>query len=181
MNLLEDAKSLLLEAFDPEDIQPLPLDFSDFQTEARRKQKQRERETKANKDKKDDKDDQGVDTDKAGPAGDQAGGPQETKLPKRLILDAFSTTVGWRPTGCQFGQVKTFVQRFPKDFSLLAMGKIVLPCYEGLPYVTKDGKLPCPLLATMNAIKVIQKKNAFEGDGQATKDLMHVLIQGVQV
>ena len=71
--------------------------------------------------------------------------------------------------GTQTGQVKIFVERFPKDFSLQALGKVILPMKGGKPYVTKDGKLPCPFLSTFNAVKMLTR-NGFqeleEDDGE---------------
>ena len=66
------------------------------------------------------------------------------KLAKRLSLIAFSTTIGWRPTGLNLGQARLFIERFPTEFRLGAMAKIVLPCLNGRPYVCPDGQLPCP-------------------------------------
>ena len=121
-------------AFNPEDVQPRPIDLAPYNRGP------------------------------AGSADDVAAGPQDSKLPKLLLPDAFSTTVGWRPTGVQTGQVKIFLARFPKDFNLFSMGKFVLPCFGGLPYVTKEGRLPCPALCTMSAIKMVARSNDFEGD-----------------
>lgn len=104
----------------------------------------------------------------------------DTVLPKRLVLDAFSTQIGWRPGGINSGQVKAFVQRFPKEFRYMAMGRVCLPYHptENLPFVVppEDGelKLPCPILATMNAIKfLIQNPDKWWPD--SSKSCMHVV------
>ena len=52
-------------------------------------------------------------------------------LPRRLALKAFSNKVGWRPAGLNIGQVKFFVERFPQEFRLAAMGKIIMPHLGG--------------------------------------------------
>ena len=68
----------------------------------------------------------------------------DKQLAKRLLLQAFSTAIGWRPTGLNVGQARLFIERCPSDFRLGAMSKIVLPCHGGRPYVCPDGKLPGP-------------------------------------
>ena len=89
---------------------------------------------------------------------------EPTVLPTRLLLDAFSTTVGWRPGGLNSGQVCAFVDRFPREFRFMAMGRVTLPyCQwddQKLPYVVMESgemKLPCPILSTMNALKYLAK------------------------
>ena len=80
-------------------------------------------------------------------------------LPRRLLLSAFSTAVGHRPTGLQAAQAKLFVERFKSDFKEMSMQKTVLPCSaDGLPFVAPDGSLPCPSLSTFNALKYLQEK-----------------------
>ena len=77
------------------------------------------------------------------------------RLPRRLLLSAFSDKVGHRPTGLQKQQAKLFVERFPTEFKEMAMQKIVLPCSkeeQPLPFVTVDGLLPCPCLSTCVAL-----------------------------
>ena len=64
------------------------------------------------------------------------------------------------------------------------MGNVVLPCLGGQACVCPDGKLPCPLLSTCNALKMIQKKwdevkNG--GEPQALKEIERVFEKGVQV
>ena len=81
---------------------------------------------------------------------------QPRKLPKRLKLGAFSKVVGHRPMGLQIEQCKLYTKRFPTEFRLAAMGKVVLPCQGKLPYVTADGTLPSPILSTMNALKYLE-------------------------
>ena len=76
-----------------------------------------------------------------------AAGPK--RLPHRLLLSAFSKTVGHRPTGLQVAQAKMFVERFPSEFREMSMQKAVLPCsMDGSrPFVAPDGSLPCPALS----------------------------------
>ena len=107
---------------------------------------------------------------------------QNNWLPRRLALNAFSSKFGWRPAGLNVGQVKFFVERFPHEFRLASMGKIILPHLGGVPYVAPDGKLPCPLLSTCNALKVLQspgKLDCAPEDVQA--ELERVFQVGVQV
>ena len=85
-------------------------------------------------------------------------GKGEKQLAKRLSLNAFSTSIGWRPTGLNVGQARLFIERFPSEFRLGAMAKIVLPCQGGRPFVCPDGRLPCPFLSTCNALRLIEKK-----------------------
>ena len=104
-------------------------------------------------------------------------------LAKRLMLGAFSTSVGWRPTGLNLGQARLFIERFPSEFRLGAMSKVVMPCCKGKAFVCPDGKLPCPFLSTCSALKVIEKKKDIAGDcdPRAWKDIQRVLEKGVQV
>ena len=69
-----------------------------------------------------------------------AAGPK--RLPHRLLLSAFSKTVGHRPTGLQAAQAKMFVERFPSEFREMSMQKAVLPCsMDGLrPFGAPDGR-----------------------------------------
>ena len=95
-------------------------------------------------------------------------------MPKRLQLSAFSNA----------GQVKTFVERFPTEFRLASLGKIILPCCkEGMPFMTPDGKLPCPLLSTCNALKFLQGSPAtlLAGGPKVVQDIERVFDQGLQV
>ena len=107
----------------------------------------------------------------------------DTSLAKRLMLGAFSTSVGWRPTGLNLGQARLFIERFPSEFRLGAMSKVVMPCCKGKAFVCPDGKLPCPFLSTCSALKVIEKKKDIAGDcdPRAWKDIQRVLEKGVQV
>ena len=107
----------------------------------------------------------------------------DLSLAKRLMLDAFSTSVGWRPTGLNLGQARLFIERFPSEFRLGAMSKVVMPCCKGKAFVCPDGKLPCPFLSTCSALKVIEKKKDIAGDcdPRAWKDIQRVLEKGVQV
>ena len=110
-------------------------------------------------------------------------------LPKRFSIYAMSVNVGWRLTGVQSGQVKVFFQRFPIYFSLQALGKLVLPHKGGKPYLTQDGKLPCPFLSTFNAIKMLVKdgfedleKQCSDGtaDPIAVEDMKRLVERGTQ-
>ena len=76
-------------------------------------------------------------------------------LPRRLALAAFSSNVGWRPSGLNTGQVKYFVDRFPTEFRLAAWGRIILPHFNGEPFMTEEDKLPCPLLSSCYALEVL--------------------------
>ena len=164
--------------FDPEEVQPGRMDFTDFIPEEKKHHKGQKTKTdkeeghkkKIKKEKKDDVDD-GMQGSEGTVAADPGPSP---RLPKRVLISAFSTKVGWRPTGVQSGQVKIFMERFPDNFSLLSMGRIVLPCCNGMPFVTKDNKFPCPI--TMNAIKLIQQNGRFnETSKSACRDLRQVL------
>ena len=66
--------------------------------------------------------------DKADKAEKQSAQPK--KLPHRLLLSAFSKTVGHRPTGLQAAQAKMFVERFPSEFREMSMQKAALPCSQ---------------------------------------------------
>ena len=74
---------------------------------------------------------------------------QLKRLPHRLLLSAFSKTVGHRSTGLQTAQVRVFVQRFPSEFREMSMQKVVLPCsMDGsLPFVTTGGSCLAQLSA----------------------------------
>ena len=50
-----------------------------------------------------------------------------TSFAKRLNLGAVSNTVGWRPTGLNIGQARLFIERFPSEFRIGAMSKVVMP------------------------------------------------------
>ena len=108
-------------SFDPDLVQPKDVDFAGWAPE-KRSEKVQKRSGKGDK-----------------------------RLPMRLMLQAFSTAIGWRPTGLNVGQARLFIERFPSEFRLGAMSKIVLPCHGGRPYVCPDGKLSCPVLSTRNA------------------------------
>ena len=123
-----------------------------------------------------------------GPSGDESESREarkkgDTSLAKRLTLNAFSSTVGWRPTGLDIGQARLFIERFPSEFRLGAMSKVVMPCLKGKAYVCPDGKLPCPFLSTCTALKMLKKRNfAAEGsEPHAVKDTERVLEMGIQV
>lgn len=105
-------------AFNPTDVAPAKLSFEEWERYVKSKKK-----AKSEKEEK-----------------------KEKELPRRLPLDAFSSQVGWRPTGPNPGQIKSFVERFPTEFRTAAMGKVILPEKDGLPYVCPDGSLPCSFL-----------------------------------
>ena len=97
------------------------------------------------------------------------------KLPRRVKLSAFSTKVGHRPMGLQVAQCQLYVQRFPTEFRLIAMQKVVCGHHHGKPFVaTLDGEapgLPTPALSTMNALKWLELNQATalkEGNAQAS-------------
>ena len=96
-------------AFSPADVVPAKVNFEEWERSV--KSKKKARDDKSEKSEKKDK-----------------------ELPRRLPLDAFSTQIGWRPTGPNPGQIKSFLERFPNEFRTAAMGKVVLPEKDGLPY-----------------------------------------------
>ena len=106
------------------------------------------------------------------------------KLAKGLSLIAFSTMIRWRPTGLNVGQARLFIERFPSEFRLGAIPKVVLPCQGGRAFFCPDGRLPCPFLSTCNALRMLEKNKAdqsqgaqasLQGDPQAWKDIDRVL------
>ena len=109
----------------------------------------------------------------------------DTQLAKRLMLQAFSTMIGWRPTGLNVGQARLFIERFPSEFRIGAMSKIILPCHGWQPYVCPDGKLPCPCLSTCTALRMIEKRKVDiprgKFDPMASKEIVRVISKGVQV
>jgi hypothetical protein len=108
--------------------------------------------------------------------------PVKSHLPRRLALAAFSNKVGWRPAGLNVGQVKLFVERFPQEFRLASMGRIILPHLGGAPFVAPDGKLPCPMLSSCNALKVLQSPGKLDGAHSNVRlELERVFKDGLQV
>ena len=107
------------------------------------------------------------------------------RLPHRLLMSAFSTTVGHRPTGLQAAQAKMFVERFPSEFREMSMQKCVLPCsLDGsLPFVAPDGGLPCPALSTFNALRYLQghPEAMAKAEAKAQAQMEKVFMRGVQV
>ena len=153
-------------AFDPDGVLPKMFDFSSYVSEKKSEQIKAKRGAQG------------------GAGGIAAPAPGDMgKLPRRILLPAFSTSVGWRPAGLNVGQVKTFVERFPTEFRMASLGKIVLPHREGLPYVTVDGKIPCPLLSTCNALKALQtQRDKLQGcDKRVVQEMQRVFDQGLQV
>ena len=112
-----------------------------------------------------------------------AAGPK--RLPHRLLLSAFSKTVGHRPTGLQAAQAKMFVERFPSEFREMSMQKAVLPCsMDGSrPFVAPDGSLPCPALSTYNALRYLQghPEAMAKADARAKAQMENIFTKGVQV
>lgn len=96
-------------AFSPADVVPAKVNFEEWERSV--KSKKKARDDKSEKSEKKDK-----------------------ESPRRLPLDAFSTQIGWRPTGPNPRQIKSFLERFPNEFRTAAMGKVVLPEKDGLPY-----------------------------------------------
>ena len=109
----------------------------------------------------------------------------KTSLPRRVSLGAFSKKVGWRPSGLNTGQVKYFVERFPMEFRLASLGRIIVPHHNGDPFQDDEGKLPCPALSSCNALKVLQKKRGELDDSNSNRDvrlaLERVFDEGLQV
>ena len=106
----------------------------------------------------------------------------KSHLPRRLALSAFSNKVGWRPAGLNVAQVKLFVERLPQEFRLASMGRIILPHLKGAPYIAPDGKLPCPLLSSCNALKVLQTPGKLDGAPKGVRvELERVFKEGLQV
>lgn len=105
------------------------------------------------------------------------------KLPKRLKIEAFSPLVGHRLHGMQHAQIRLYVERFPKDFRIMAMHRFQLPMKGGRPFVCKDGKLPCPAQSTLNALLYLQSKPELwaNGDPGAVENLKQVFEEGLQV
>ena len=91
-------------------------------------------------------------------------------LPRMLDLAAFSNRVGCMPSGLNTGQVKYFVDRFPMEFRLAPLGRIILPHHNGDPFQTDDGKFPCPALSSCNALKVLQSNGELD-DSNSNRDV----------
>ena len=85
--------------------------------------------------------------------------------------------------GLQIEQCKLYTKRFPREFRLAAMGRVVLPCLGKLPYVTKEGDLPSPILSTMNALRYLDlhPDQLERGDENAKKEINLVIKDGIQV
>ena len=107
------------------------------------------------------------------------------RLPHRLLLSAFSSSVGHRPTGLQTAQAKMFVERFPSEFREMSMQKVVLPCnMDGsLPFVAPGGALPCPALSTFNALRYLQNhpEAMAKAEPRAKAQMERIWTKGVQV
>ena len=63
----------------------------------------------------------------------------DTSIANRLNLGAFSNTVGWRPTGLNIDQARLFIERFPSEFSIGAMSKVVMLCCKGKALCARTG------------------------------------------
>ena len=153
--------------FRPEDIKLGGFDFQAHLPEGKKKDK--DTANKKDKDTAKKKDDD--------PSHDA--GP----LPKIISISAFSRKVGHRSMGLQVAQVRLFIQRFPSEFRLMSMGRIVLPMKDGRAYVAEDG-LPCPILSTVNAVKYLSTKyddEKTEWNSQGKAQLQRVLSEGLQV
>ena len=146
------------------------------------KEKQSDEKEKHSDKKEKQSDKKGKQSDKKGTPGLVAG---PMRLPHRLLLSGFSTSVGHRPTGLQAAQAKLFVERFPSEFREMSMQKVVLPCsMDGsLPFVAPDGGLPCPALSTFNALRHLQgHPEAMEkAEGRAKAQMEKIFTKGVQV
>ena len=146
-------------AFDPDSVKPkADFDFSPHMARKAKKQKKSAKE-----------------------AEDEEG---SQRLPKRLLLSAFSKQVGHRPTGLQTAQVLLFTERFPTEFREVAMQKIVLPkSQEGHPFVAPDGGLPCCALSTVNALRWLEshEDKLVRGDPKAVAQIKRIHEEGVQV
>ena len=73
----------------------------------------------------------------------------DTSLAKRFNMGACSNTVGWRPTGLNIGQACLFIERFPSEFRIGAMSKVVMPCFKGKAFVCpgREAAMPVPINA----------------------------------
>lgn len=169
-------------AFDPEDIVPLNYSFGQRQ-------------------QKSDEDGVGPPSKKAKTQGvaEPAESPEEevdqadpkpddqpalpAALPTRLRLWEFSHRIGWRPTGLNSMQSMMFRDRFPQEFSVAAMATIVMPMKDKVPYVCPTNDLPCPFLATANALKSIECNPDLldNGDPRAVGEISYILNHGVVV
>ena len=107
--------------FDPASVVPVEFDFRQHMID----NKVKDQESGKSKDKGDQPNasSQGQE-----PGNSEDKGGQPKRLPHRLHLTAFSTSVGHRLTGLQVAQVKLFVERFPSEFREMSMQKVVLPC-----------------------------------------------------
>ena len=164
----DDARALLAaRAFDPEEIQPGELTLSDVSPHGKDKEKAKAKEKKQ-KNKKGAKESEGVE-------------PWKLPLPMRVSIDELKTTVGF---------IKVFAERSRCDFSMQAMGKVVLPHLGGQPYMTKEGEFPCPFLSTFNAVKHLTHEGFAELDARvafgsaeenAVEDMRRMVEGGTQV
>ena len=176
-------------AFVPEQVQPKAFDFTPYQV------RHKDKESKSAKGKRDDESGSGLqeggnkrkhnDSSKETKEPKEAKESKEYKLPRRVTIHAFSKAVGHRPAGLQVAQTKLYVERFPTEFNIMSLGKCVLPHHKGLPFVSPDGFLPCPLLSTCNALKFLEKRPELltpeKCDPRALSDIRTVLHGGLQI
>ena len=101
-------------------------------------------------------------------------------LRRWVMIDDFSRVVGWRPTGVQKGQQALLTKRLPTEFVQSAVPRVILPCSpEGLPYITEEHKLPCPMLALFNAMRDI--RDAGSAVGRAASQMSGMMGNPIQV
>ena len=161
--------------FRPEDIKPGDFDFQAHLPVGKKTKKEKAKGRKGKRSREDSESEEHPSHD--------AGASNNTALPKRLCVSAFSKKVGHRAMGLQVSQVKLFIERFPTEFRMMALGKVVLPVKDGKPYVTEDG-LPCPLLSTFNALRYLSTRFDDEGtrwNAGGKSQLRRVIEEGVQV
>lgn len=73
-------------------------------------------------------------------------------------------------------------QRFRQECSVSAMSRIILPHFVGKPYVTNDGKLPCPFLSMANALKMIEQEGRKATDNaKVWQSMQAIFTNGVQI
>ena len=170
-----DVSALLASIPDPEKCTPKEFDFRVHVPGRHMDKPEKPKKAESKKRGKPDEEEEGDPRPAAGPQ----------KLPHRLLLSAFSKTVGHRPTGLQPAQAKMFVERFPSEFREMSMQKVVLPCNmdNSLPFVAPDGCLPCPALSTFNALKYLQgnPKAMANADDKAKSQMEKIFTRGVQV
>ena len=160
---------LRLWAHDPHKVRPADFDFTlkPEKAGASRKEKKVKKQRKSETELRE------------GDDGDD-GAVSSPTLQRRVMIEDFSNTIGWRPTGVQKGQQEMLEKRCVTDFVRSAMPKVVLPCSrDPMQFCTEENQLPCPNLALYNAIRNIQKKGLAKG--RAEEEMAHITSNGVQV